>query len=341
MNNPGSTLETSVIEYCATVGADPMLVQGAGGNVSWKEGDVLWIKASGTWLSDAAHQDIFVPVDLAHLQAAIVSGDFAVKPKLLNDAKLRPSIETVLHALMPHPVVIHVHAIEILACLVRHDFEAEITERIGDRLCWASTDYQKPGAALAEAVGAALARVPKAEVVFLQNHGVVVGGKDIPAVANVLNTLIERLRTPCRPLVALPPKSSIPAYSDAQFLPVSDPSIHQLAINPTLFDRLSSDWALYPDHVVFLGATPACYNSFDALRAEHPHNGTWPELVFIRDSGVYTQPEFSIAKQAQLRCYYDVLSRQPDGYKINTLSHEQIAELLNWDAEQYRKNIAK
>lgn len=341
MRNPASTLGASVIEYCTSIGSDPMLVQGAGGNASWKEGDILWIKASGTWLSDAAHQDIFVPVDLGHLQDAIAAGDFAVKPKLHGDSKLRPSIETLLHALLPHPVVVHLHAIEILAHLVRHNFEAEITERLGDNLCWTSTGYQKPGAALAQAVGASLARVAKAEVVFLQNHGVVIGGEDIAAVANILNILIERLRTPCRPLAADPLPHPLAISDNARYVPVSDPAIHQLATDPALFSRLSSDWALYPDHVVFLGATPACYADFDAVRAEHAHNCTWPELVFIRDSGVYTQPEFSIAKQAQLRCYYDVLSRQPDGYQINALRPAQIAELLDWDAEQYRKNIAK
>lgn len=35
----------------ARVGSNILLVQGAGGNSSVKDGDVLWVKASGTWLS--------------------------------------------------------------------------------------------------------------------------------------------------------------------------------------------------------------------------------------------------------------------------------------------------
>jgi rhamnose utilization protein RhaD (predicted bifunctional aldolase and dehydrogenase) len=53
MNSTTNTLQASVINYCSTIGRDPLLVQGAGGNVSWKEGNTLWIKASGTWLADA------------------------------------------------------------------------------------------------------------------------------------------------------------------------------------------------------------------------------------------------------------------------------------------------
>jgi rhamnose utilization protein RhaD (predicted bifunctional aldolase and dehydrogenase) len=39
------------------------LVQGAGGNTTLKDGNVLWIKASGCWLSDATYKEIFMPVD--------------------------------------------------------------------------------------------------------------------------------------------------------------------------------------------------------------------------------------------------------------------------------------
>ncbi len=48
----------------ARVGRNILLVQGAGGNSSIKDGDVLWVKASGTWLADAEDKEIFVPVSL-------------------------------------------------------------------------------------------------------------------------------------------------------------------------------------------------------------------------------------------------------------------------------------
>src|SRR3954464_12991143 len=105
-------MRDQVRTYCAVIGADPLLVQGAGGNVSWKDGDTLWIKASGTWLADATRKDIFVPVDLAHLRAAIDAGAMDVQPRTVGESALRPSIETLLHALMPQPVVVHLHAVE-------------------------------------------------------------------------------------------------------------------------------------------------------------------------------------------------------------------------------------
>ena len=93
-------------EFCmlrylsASIGADPMLVQGAGGNTSVKQAGVLWIKASGTWLKNARDDEIMVPVALAPLldavshrsPAAEAAGQFTLAD--LNPRQLRPSIET-------------------------------------------------------------------------------------------------------------------------------------------------------------------------------------------------------------------------------------------------------
>jgi rhamnose utilization protein RhaD (predicted bifunctional aldolase and dehydrogenase) len=330
-------MRASLTEYCASIGPDPLLVQGAGGNVSWKDNETLWIKASGAWLADAAREDIFVPVDLRHLQEALAARDFNATPRVRGQTVLRPSIETLLHALMPHPVVIHLHPVEVLAHLVRHEFETEIGERIGNRLRWVSTGYHKPGAALAGAVSSALGQVPDAQVVLLQNHGVVIGGRSVSDVDDVLRALVNALAVPPPPPVPL----RIPELPLAStYIPVADTATHQLGIDPALFSRLASDWALYPDHVVFLGARPACYTSIDAMMTERKFDGKSPELAFVRGVGVFVRSGFSLAKQVQLRCYYDVLCRQTNK-TLNALQDFQIAELLNWDAEQYRMNLKR
>ena len=45
------------------LGKNLNLIQGAGGNTSVKVDGVLWVKASGYWLSDANKKNIFVPVN--------------------------------------------------------------------------------------------------------------------------------------------------------------------------------------------------------------------------------------------------------------------------------------
>ena len=329
-------MKTSITNYCAAIGADPLLVQGAGGNVSWKSGDTLWVKASGTCLADAQRNDIFVPVDLPHLTSALSSGDFSVIPRLRGQSPLRPSIETLLHALMPHQVVVHLHAVEILAWLVRNNYERDIGAALGSRLRWTSTGYHKPGAALAQAVNTALDNVPGAGAVLLQNHGVVIGGADVDEIRHQLRTITDLLTVRPRPPVSAPQYEPLSIADYESYKPVADPFIHQLAMDTTLFNRLSSSWALCPDHVVFLGARPACYSSMDGFRSEIADSCFRPALIFIRDVGVFTQANFNAGQMAQLRCYYDVLARQPEGAEVNVLNNDQIAELLDWDAERYR-----
>ncbi len=335
-------LKASITQYCAKIGTDPLLVQGAGGNVSWKDEDTLWVKASGTWLADAVEKDIFVPIDLQHLRTALDSGNFAVTPIALGESALKPSIESLLHALMAHRVVVHLHAIEALAYLVRSGWQTDFQSRLDASIRWTSVGYKKPGADLAEAVSLALQEASGANVVFLQNHGVVVGGEDIAEVEQVLNDMTEALNTP--PGYHPDKISSLePISYDRQVLyyPIADSDLHQLATEIDLFNRLEADWALYPDHVVFLGAHPHTYNDMEVLDKALRNIVEMPQLIFIKGVGVFTRPDFSSAKNAQLRCYYDVLVRQDRKHVIQALTHQQIAELLNWDAEQYRMGLDK
>lgn len=342
MNSATIALKASVIEYCAIIGGDPLLVQGSGGNVSWKDGDTLWVKASGSWLAEAAEKDIFVPVDLPHLRTAIERGDFSVTPRLQGESALRPSIETLLHALMPHRVVIHLHAIEVLAHLVRVSWQNDFQTLVNAYPNWATVGYKKPGAELAETVSLALQNTKNANVIFLQNHGIVIGGVDIEEVNHILQIVTDALRiSSCHYCLSNPPVRPLNIDGQAIYYPVSDQAVHQLAIEADLFPRLRSNWALYPDHVVFLGAFSHTYADEKTLQYELRGSDEIPELIFIQGVGVFAKSGFSTAKQVQLRCYYDVLVRQHEEHVINALTTQQIGELLNWDAEKYRMRVSK
>jgi rhamnose utilization protein RhaD (predicted bifunctional aldolase and dehydrogenase) len=341
MTTNSSVLRDAVKTFCKDIGADPLLVQGAGGNVSWKDEDTLWIKASGTWLAEAQEKDIFVPVALSKLRSSIASGDFSVKPELLIETPLKPSIETILHALMPHRVVAHLHAIEILFHLVKNNFIDLFETHIPESVQWVYAEYKKPGEELAHVVSNALS-LKNANVVFLQNHGVVIGGDSTNEIISTLKKLIDGLKAtlPQRindPIVF----DSITTESKVSYIPFPDNEVHQLALYPEHFDSLNKHWALYPDHVVFLGAQPHTYISKDQFLSSTLNDKETPELIFIKDAGVYTKEDFSIAKRVQLRCYYDVLVRLQGNENLHSLTPKQIAELLNWDAEQYRMSIAR
>lgn len=332
---------TSIINYCHQIGQDPLLVQGAGGNVSWKDGDTLWVKASGTWLA-AASKKIFVPVDLQQLRAAIESGHFDVNPKALDEGSLKPSIETLLHALMPQKVVVHLHVIEVLAHLVRENCEELFQVLLTNCPRWVMVDYHKPGAELASAVNCATAQDSDIKIVFLRNHGVVIGGDDVEEINHTLTLLISQLsnhvgESTLEKPAAIP--TALPGLE--RYVPVADSVLHELALDSKLFAALGSAWALYPDHVVFLGAQAHTYPSFEVLSQVIQERGSEPELVFVQGQGVYVKADFSQAKYAQLRCYYEAIRRQSEDAAIRALSEHQVFELLHWDAELYRIQVSQ
>jgi rhamnose utilization protein RhaD (predicted bifunctional aldolase and dehydrogenase) len=336
-----NSLRESVIEYCAEIGADSMLVQGAGGNVSWKDGDTLWVKASGTWLADAKVKDIFVPVDLPELKKKIEAGNFAVTPMVKSESQLRPSIETFLHALMPHRVVVHVHAIEALAYLVRENAESQINQKLAELFEYAIVDYQKPGEALAQAISQSLVKSTNAQVVLLKNHGVVIGGNDVAEVKAALSSLTATLSL--QPLIftnTQPVLDMLWLKNGVKYMPVELRGIQNLALDAALFEQVKTAWALYPDHVVFLGHQAACFETIEHLENESNFD-TINDLIFLKEMGVYTKKPLSVAKQAQLKCYYDVIVRQSKLVTLKSLSPQQVAQLLDWDAERYRQHIAK
>lgn len=340
MISVNTIVERDVRNYCGKIGTDSLLVQGAGGNVSWKDGNHLWIKASGTWLSKAQNEEIFVPVDLADLNAAILQERFTTTPKVVGDFALRPSIETMLHALMPHRVVLHLHAVEALAHLVRKNYFDDLQNLLEGIVRFAAIDYRKPGECLASAIAEILRGHKGLNVIFLANHGVVIGGDGTAEIDDILSMILRRLA--CDRIIQDPEflpcsgRSSVPTYNL-----INDTGIQQLALDGRLFSRLQSDWALYPDHVVFLGPIAHVYTSEEGVLDAVRGGDSSPELVFVGGKGVFAKPSFTEAKQAQLRCYFDVLVRQQPDHSLNVLSMDQIAELLNWDAEKYRMNLAK
>lgn len=342
MVNSASNHAESVKNFCSKIGTDKLLVQGAGGNVSWKEANMMWIKASGSWLADALEKNIFVPVDLAHLQKAIAKKSLNVKPVVADGYEMRPSIETILHALMPQDIVVHVHAVEALSYLVREDYIEDFKFKIPSEVTWVNVEYARPGEELAQAVYDALQKAPQADVIFLQNHGIIVGASSTEEVEKILTKVLTGLTMSyTEPELIERDITPVTVNGSVIYVPIQNTKLQQLALNTQLFRQLSENWAMYPDHVVFLGAEPFTYDNLDELYQLEETQQPLPQLIFIKDVGVFSKDEVTPAIMEQLDCFYEILTRQNEDYKVNTLTSQQIGHLLNWEAEEYRKKISK
>jgi rhamnose utilization protein RhaD (predicted bifunctional aldolase and dehydrogenase) len=338
---------SALLNLSARVGRDASLVQGPGGNTSLKRDGTLWIKASGAWLSQARERAIMVPVRLPPLLAALDADDPACKSAAgfviaeLNPQALRPSIETTVHAALPHKVVLHVHCVETIACAVQADAQSRLATLL-DGLDWVLVPYVRPGLPLTQVMRTLISA--DTTVVVLANHGLVVCGETVAAAAAILREVVSRLKRPVRPapkpdLAALAPLCGDHGYR----LPVL-PAVHAVATDTQSLE-IARRGSLYPDHIVFLGRGVFALGPGESLgdglqRAQREGRGE-PALVLVPGKGALIRTAAPPAAEAIAGCLGDVLQRLNAGEPIRVLSHAEEDAIATWDAELYRKALAR
>ena len=332
-----------LVQLASKVGTNRMLVQGAGGNVSLKANSVLWVKASGKWMSSAREEPCFAAVYLEGVRHRIQARESdPATPEVLpfSPPGLRPSIETSLHALLPQRIVLHVHSVNAIALSVCVDALPELERRLHG-LQWTWVPYVRPGTELTDAVAEALQRRP-AEVLVLANHGLVVTGARREEVERLLEEVERRLATPRRSACAPDLLALEKAAADTPYLAAADAELHAMAIDERLC-ALAVGGSLYPDHVVFLGSgmpvvergrhvaslLDSCREA--GLRA--------PPVVLVPHAGVLLHREISRGALAMAECLALVLAGIPADRPVRYLSREQDEALLNWEAEKYRQTL--
>lgn len=337
-----TALAHSVQALCQNLSQNPMWVQGTGGNISWKDNINLWVKASGMALADAHRKSIFVPIVRQHLADKLRLEDFNFTDWKTQTVGLRPSIETWLHALMPQRIVVHLHAIDALVHLVDMHAENLLRQRLPTDGAWKYLDYHKPGADLARAVHVALQQNPTCDLLFLANHGIVLGAQTPEEIPRRLTSLCQQLA--CPPCVSSLLKEAMPSQailSQVGYQPVAAQDLHALATNPTLLARVAHAWALYPDHVVFLGDHPVIITETDHVTKIMNACKKTPPFIFVENNGVFASPKTHTHHLAQLRCYYDVITRMTSNSVPRPLTAHQIDALCHWEAEHHRQTLVE
>jgi rhamnose utilization protein RhaD (predicted bifunctional aldolase and dehydrogenase) len=327
-------------EISARLGRDMTLVQGAGGNTSLKEGDVLWVKASGAWLSEADKRDIFVPVDLSGALRAL-GQEIEKMPVADPAARLRPSIETSLHALLPHRVVLHVHAVNTIAWASCLGVDQEIAKRL-DGLAWARVPYRRPGLPLSQVVAETLAH-RKPDVLILGNHGLLVGGADCATAEALVHEVERRLHLPVRP-APVGNRAALEALCrSTDYRPAADDACHRLATDPHSLAFVTKG-SLYPDHVVFLGPAMRALSAGESIATVIAANTAAglppPVALLVPGAGAIMRSDIQPGAEAMLVCLALVAERLPVDARISYLPADEERALLDWDAEKYRKALS-
>jgi rhamnose utilization protein RhaD (predicted bifunctional aldolase and dehydrogenase) len=159
-----------------TLGAHKDLVLHGGGNTSYKNATTLYVKGSGADLAQVQPQH-FTPLPLAATRALLDgpvlnnTAMFAALETLKPAGAPKPSIETLLHAALPHAWVEHTHADSVLAITNTAHATRWVQEVFGEIAV--IVPYHHSGFGLARAVQAAVAAQARPGMlgVVLMQHG--------------------------------------------------------------------------------------------------------------------------------------------------------------------------
>lgn len=319
---------TSLRELSARVGSDPLLVQASNGNTSIKLDGILWIKASGKWLTHAMREDVLVPVKLAEVRKSMQNGTgIAGHDGLRND--LRPSIETAMHAVLRQRIVIHVHSINTIAWAIRLDGPEQLKERLDD-LHWKWIPYTASGIPLAREIEKAAVGAQESDVYILGNHGLVVCGPDCETAEKLLYEVERRLAITPRQF----PKPNtailrmIARSSGWQFPDVD--SLHALGTDSVSLKILKGG-VLYPCQAIFLGPTmPLLPPTLAVSKFTERFNGKdrTPPFVAVESSGVILNEKMTSAERATLIGLMQVAQRTEESARLRYLKSAEVAKVL-------------
>lgn len=341
-------------------GRNPELVLAGGGNTSYKENGVLYVKCSGTRLGSITEEG-FVAMDIAKLTALMEkdypADDTAREAEFLKDVmnarcdadlSKRPSVEALLHSLFPQKYVLHIHPALVNGLTCSNGGETLAKELFGTQMIW--IPICRPGYTLGKLCNEAMAKYRReqgteVQVVLLQNHGIFIAADTTEEIDTILSDVISKLEAHVQEEghTELEARLSALTGRKAEFLPlreaayfVSSKEQAQVLLKP-----------FTPDHIVYCGAFPLFIGTGEDLEAAlntfKAEQGDYPKIVLLQNVGAFalcaTEKENSNARlllaDAMKVAYY----AECFGGSL-PMTDELTYFITHWEAESYRKKQA-
>ncbi len=321
----------SLRQFSASIGSDPLLTQGSTGNLSLKLDDLLWIKASGKWMASAIEEDIFVPLDLVKVRELVNQG---IDPAQLYGSA---SVETAMHAVLPHRIVLHVHCVNTIAWAVLQDAQDSLQHKLKG-LRWQWISYVPSGLPLAQAIKKILAIAPHADVLILGNHGLVIGGEDCDAVEKLLTEVVGRL--------ALCPRQPQPAdyatlseLADGRWDLSDDPVVHALGTD-AVSRKVLSGGLLYPCQAIFSCSNPrALFDAvpYSALGSRKENRYSTRPFLIVEGCGVIVSKTMTLVERQTMSGLAQVVRRISPSSPLRYLTQGEIEDSYGVISSRYRE----
>jgi rhamnose utilization protein RhaD (predicted bifunctional aldolase and dehydrogenase) len=350
-------------------GSDSEYVIAGGGNTSFKDSATLWVKGSGVSLGEISPGDFVMmdreklaavwkksyPEGMAEREEAVLADMLAARKK--GEENKRPSVETLLHDILPFPWVVHLHPALVNGITCSVDGKNAASRLFGGSI-WIPSE--NPGYILSLRVKEALEKNGTTDIIFLQNHGIFAAAATPEKIKSLYKRIMDTIEAEIKERPDFSGAVSRYGASDEagsvfaecaegmKLAFVRNNAIAGLVRDRNSFQPVSS--AFTPDHIVYAGSDPLFVENppegknlrdhiMKAWREHTAVHGRMPKIAALEGTGVFGIGLTEKAANLALELFADtikvaVYARSFGGHKF--MEADKIAFINNWEAERYR-----
>ncbi len=360
---------SQLVEFSNFYGSNEELVLAGGGNTSAKDGDIMYIKGSGTRLATITAEG-FVKMSRSKIseiftkeypdndkQREALSLADLMASKLPGQEDKRPSVETTLHSLFPQKFVLHLHPGMVNGISCAKDGEEWTKKLFGDAVLWIAPC--KPGYILAKICYDTLNEYKNntgkdADMLLLANHGIFIADDTASGLEEKLFFVMSKIRAEITEEADLSVGEFDGEKAQEAFNKMVDffgedsvityePSVESLkyAESEESFKKIYEPFN--PDQIVYCKPYPLyinCVNELEEKVKEYKmKNGFLPKIIFVKDCGLYGVDYSENGSETAVQLFNDAMkiaayARNFGG--ASSLPSKLTDFIVNWEAESYR-----
>ena len=360
----------ALAEISRYYGSNPDYVIAGGGNTSFKDSETLYIKGSGTALANAV-PEAFVRMDrkaLARIWEKTYPSESAAREKAVladlmaakkaGQEQKRPSVETMLHEIMPFEYVVHLHPAMVNGMTCSQQGESAMKGIFPNEAIWIPST--NPGYILSLKVKKALEDFKakngrQGAIIFLQNHGVFVGANSIDGIKDTYRDIMGRFE---KNIMRKPDFSGetrshgytpiVEEISRGKAAFLCNNEIAKFVKDRSSFAPVSS--AFTPDHIVYAGSNPLFTDAqsesagLDSYKKHIEKTGRPPKIAAVQGLGIFGLGINEKAANLAVELFKDavkvaVYSESFGGPLF--MVQDQIDFINNWEVEAFRTKLAE
>lgn len=375
MSSQSETTEKlkQLVDLSREYGSNPDFILAGGGNTSYKNSEHLYIKASGVSLANIDSNG-FVQMKRSALDRIwhtrySENSDEREKQVLENlmqaresDEILRnkrPSVETLLHDLLPYSFVVHTHPALVNGVTCSRNGKVFVEKTWGTKALW--IPVINPGYILAREIkdkiiagGYDHHNIPK--IIFLQNHGVFVASNELQDIQNQYNEIITAIesivsRQADREVTEIPnglyrsiAKVLHQTLPGKYILGFSTRDILEFCSSSEAFTPVSLSFT--PDHIVYSGHRPLFIENrneiMDQIKFYIKTERIKPKIIALKNIGCFAITDNQKQSETARALFMDnvkiaIYSQFFGGHQF--MPQENIDFIRNWEIEKFRAAV--